>query len=594
MVGTDRAKTKRSRVLAVIRPTLWVAVAAAALVTALAGGAMALTGQSRRAAGASPPWAAINLPAHRIVGPAILVGPAPIVESTRRASVQRAPAITGQPDSNFALAGHTVSFTATASGRPAPSIQWQRSANRGDTWRNIRGAHEVTYTLTARASQDGYSFRAVFRNSGGQVASRVATLRIVRRSSERAPRITRQPAGESAASGATVTFTAAASGRPTPTVHWERLTTSGASWTAVSGASSTSYSFTAQSSENGDRYRAVFTNSAGRAATHVATLNVTARRTGKPAITAQPSNQTVLTGGTARFTAAASGRPTPSVQWEVSANRGGSWSKIAGATSRTLSVTANNQQLYEYRAVFTNSIEAVISKPATLTIAQAAYNWSGYAAPGTGFRSVSASWVVSRINCSGSPQQTFSAQWIGIDGYSSNSVEQDGTEADCIGRSPYYGAWYEMFGDNSVNGGAEVSLSSSRYPVYPGDSMTASVSVSGTTWTLDIFDSTQGWSFSQPISWAGGQQSSAEWIVERPAVSNPNSGNPNPTLAALSDFGVSGFTHASASNGSASGPISSFSFDPIEMVNSNANPLAVPGPLNLAGTTFYDIWTGSS
>jgi hypothetical protein len=94
----------------------------------------------------------------------------------------------------------------------------------------------------------------------------------------------------------------------------------------------------------------------------------------------------------------------------------------------------------------------------------------------------------------------YSAQWIGIDGYGSDTVEQDGTEADCLSGTPYYGAWYEMYGDSGVNGGAQVALDSSSYPVSPGDQMTATVSFAGSTWTLAITDTTSHWSYSIPIA----------------------------------------------------------------------------------------------
>ena len=41
---------------------------------------------------------------------------------------------------------------------------------------------------------------------------------------------------------------------------------------------------------------------------------------------------------------------------------------------------------------------------------------------------------------------TYSSVWVGIDGYSSNTVEQIGTEQDVSanGKTSYY-AWYEMY-----------------------------------------------------------------------------------------------------------------------------------------------------
>ena len=78
------------------------------------------------------------------------------------------------------------------------------------------------------------------------------------------------------------------------------------------------------------------------------------------------------------------------------------------------------------------------------------------------------------VTCAGGAT-TYSSQWIGIDGYSSDTVEQDGKGASCQAGTPYYNAWYEMYGDEAVDDGYEVPLSNSGYPVSPGDAMIASV-----------------------------------------------------------------------------------------------------------------------
>ncbi len=63
--------------------------------------------------------------------------------------------------------------------------------------------------------------------------------------------------------GATVSFTASASGTPPPSVQWQLSTDGGASFNDISGATSSTLSFTTQLADNGLRYRAVFTNGAG-------------------------------------------------------------------------------------------------------------------------------------------------------------------------------------------------------------------------------------------------------------------------------------------------------------------------------------------
>ncbi len=58
-------------------------------------------------------------------------------------------------------------------------------------------------------------------------------------------------------------------------------------------------------------------------------------------------------------------------------------------------------------------------------------NWSGYADTGSGFSTVTGSWTEPSVSCTS--QTSLAAFWAGIDGYSSTSVEQDGTLAECYG-----------------------------------------------------------------------------------------------------------------------------------------------------------------
>jgi hypothetical protein len=72
------------------------------------------------------------------------------------------------------------------------------------------------------------------------------------------------------------TFTAAASGTPTPTVQWEsKAKAKGSAWTDVTGGTSDTLSFTATTAETGSTYEAVFANSAGTKTTKKVKLTVT-------------------------------------------------------------------------------------------------------------------------------------------------------------------------------------------------------------------------------------------------------------------------------------------------------------------------------
>src|SRR3984885_7556897 len=98
-------------------------------------------------------------------------------------------------------------------------------------------------------------------------------------------------------------------------------------------------------------------------------------------------------------------------------------------------------------------------------------NWSGYAADSGTYTSVSSSWVQPTGTCSSRTDQ-YSSFWVGLDGYSSDSVEQDGTDTDCVNGKPQYYGWYETYPNPSYNFGSTVQ---------PGDTMTASVTTRAAT-----------------------------------------------------------------------------------------------------------------
>lgn len=173
------------------------------------------------------------------------------------------------------------------------------------------------------------------------------------------PVVTANPVSVTVCNGAIVSFTAAASGTPTPSVQWKLSTDGGSTYNNITGATSTTYSFTALTSQSGYKYEAVFTNASGSATSTAATLTLNTA----PVVTTQPLSVSVVAGATATFTAAGSGSPSPNVQWQVSTDGGTTWTDIPGATSTTLNVTSTTvgQSGNKYRARFTNSCTAVTS-----------------------------------------------------------------------------------------------------------------------------------------------------------------------------------------------------------------------------------------
>jgi hypothetical protein len=92
-----------------------------------------------------------------------------------------------------------------------------------------------------------------------------------------------------------------------------------------------------------------------------------------PSVTTNPSNQTVTYGAASvSFTAAATGSPAPTVQWQVSTNGGVNWSDIGGAMTTTYTISNPSVAISgnQYRAVFTDSCipRTATSSAATLTV----------------------------------------------------------------------------------------------------------------------------------------------------------------------------------------------------------------------------------
>ena len=88
-----------------------------------------------------------------------------------------------------------------------------------------------------------------------------------------------------------------------------------------------------------------------------------------PDIVTDPADISVMAGATATFTAAAGGSPVPTVQWQISTDKGASFSDISGATTATYSfVTSAAQTGARFRAVFTNVTGTATTTAATLTV----------------------------------------------------------------------------------------------------------------------------------------------------------------------------------------------------------------------------------
>mgnify|MGYP001202572350 CR=1 FL=1 len=91
--------------------------------------------------------------------------------------------------------------------------------------------------------------------------------------SEGPPVISVHPQSASGCAGSNISFTSVATGVPAPGVHWQ-VSTNGTDWADISGAVTSTYTFTALTGDNGKQYRAVWSNSEGTVISSPATLTV--------------------------------------------------------------------------------------------------------------------------------------------------------------------------------------------------------------------------------------------------------------------------------------------------------------------------------
>ncbi len=204
-------------------------------------------------------------------------------------------------------------------------------------------------------------------------------------------------------------------------------------------------------------------------------------------------------------------------------------------------------------------------------------NWAGYADPTSNgaVTSVSGSWTVPSLSCPRSGT-TYVAIWVGIDGYSSSTVEQTGILGECNRGTASYAAWYEFYPS------AMVTFSS--VTVAASDSVAASVSYSSSTGDYTVSLSVNsGTASTASSSVSSAKASSAEWIVERPELCSARSCS----LSTLADFSSAGFTGAAATVSGSSGSISAVSDAAITMVSGSSGPvLAEPSSLGSSGSSF--------
>lgn len=257
------------------------------------------------------------------------------------------------------------------------------------------------------------------------------------------------------------------------------------------------------------------------------------------------------------------------------------WAQVSSEPAATPDTAVISPRQHAPRRVYPGRPARVIDN---VTVEDST-NWSGYAVEGSSFTKALGSWTVPTVNCSKTPN-TYSSFWVGIDGWTSSTVEQNGTDSDCDGSSPSYYAWYEFYPNPSY----EITSVS----VSPGNHISASVTYSGTEFTITLTNETTGKTYSKSSKVSGAKRSSAEWIAEAPCCTRSGG------ILPLSDFGTvyfgDDYTGVSSTNdatdSSVSGAIGAFGSNVYEsiMVSTSGANEAVPSSLTSDGTSFSVVW----
>lgn len=229
---------------------------------------------------------------------------------------------------------------------------------------NPQGTGQITGTPTTAGSYSVSIQAWEFANAKGSFSVPITILVTVSPAGASGPpTITTQPMSLVSAVGESATLTVGVTANPAATFQWYR------NGVTMAGAIGASYTVGNVSLNDAGNYTVNVTNSFGTVTSAAATLTVNATSS-SPVFTTQPASQTLTAGATVVFTAVASGAPTPTYQWLRSSTTPGAGAPvlISGATKSTLVLTGAEAIVGNYSVIATNSVNAVTSKPATLSV----------------------------------------------------------------------------------------------------------------------------------------------------------------------------------------------------------------------------------
>lgn len=256
-----------------------------------------------------------------------------------------APSITTQPASISVAAGANAAFSVVASGTAPLSYQWYK----GDDV--LSSGTAATLTLTAVSAASGGSYKVKVSNVAGNVTSTPATLTVTGVAT--VPFIATQPASVVVSTGATATFTVAATGATPLHYQWYKNDR------RLDVPDAASLTLTSVKVDDAAIYTVKVSNTGGSVASAPAALTVNAVA---GSISAAPASRSVKAGSDVSLTVTATGVGL-TYQWKLEGR------PLKSATTNTLTL-ANVSALGggNYGVTVSNSAGAVASTAAAVTV----------------------------------------------------------------------------------------------------------------------------------------------------------------------------------------------------------------------------------
>lgn len=272
------------------------------------------------------------------------------------------PVIITDPTDASGDLGASLTLSVQATGSAPLTYSWYR----GETL--VQETQDGRLLLDPLAATDAGDYTVVVRNSSGFDTSEVAHITV-----HLPPTIVTPPASQSAAGGATVSFSVAATGVEPLTYRWYQ------DGTLIDGAESATLTLTSLSAFDNGAYTVKVTNRLGTKESSPALLTVTV----PPAITVQPQPQNVFAGGSATFSVEAVGAGPFTYQWFEGTR------ELPGENQSILEISGITEaQASSYSVSVTNTFGSTPSDPADLTISESlpvsAFNLTGFGRATTG------------------------------------------------------------------------------------------------------------------------------------------------------------------------------------------------------------------